>query len=117
MRQFGPGNPSQQNLVKGGPNPQKKGQSKDGKYQDNQSKPQAKKDTRSKNKDTRKWYDFHKIPWHNTIDCCSKKSLVADVKASESNAGYESESELERGRHIINMEPSATGSTTKLQHG
>jgi hypothetical protein len=29
-RQFGPGNPSQQNLGKGGPNPPNKGQSKDG---------------------------------------------------------------------------------------
>jgi hypothetical protein len=30
MQQFGPGNPSQQNPGKGGPNPQKKGQSKYG---------------------------------------------------------------------------------------
>jgi hypothetical protein len=37
-RQFGPGNPSQQNLGKGSPNPQKKIQRKDGQYQDNQSK-------------------------------------------------------------------------------
>jgi hypothetical protein len=38
-RQFGPGNPSQQKLGKGNPNPPKKEQSKDGQYQDNQSKP------------------------------------------------------------------------------
>jgi hypothetical protein len=36
--QFGLGNPSQQNLGKGSPNPKNKGQRKDGKYQDNQSK-------------------------------------------------------------------------------
>jgi hypothetical protein len=33
--QFGPGNPSQQKPGKGGPNPQNKGQNKDGQYQDN----------------------------------------------------------------------------------
>jgi hypothetical protein len=44
-RKFGSGNPSQQNLGKGGPNPQNKGHSKDGQYQDNQSKPQAKKNS------------------------------------------------------------------------
>jgi hypothetical protein len=34
-QQFGPGNPSQKKLGKGSPNPQNKGQIKDGKYQDN----------------------------------------------------------------------------------
>jgi hypothetical protein len=24
-------------------------------------------------KDTKKWYDFHKIPWHNIVDFRSKK--------------------------------------------
>jgi hypothetical protein len=102
---------------KGWPQPKKKGQRKDGQHQDNQSKPQAKKDTKRTKEDTRKWCDFHKIPWHNTVDHCSKKSLVAEVKASESIAGSDSESELERGRQIIDTEPSATGSTTKLQQG
>jgi hypothetical protein len=49
-RLFGPGNPSQQKPGKGGPNPQNKGQRKDGQYQDNQSKPQAKKDTERQRK-------------------------------------------------------------------
>jgi hypothetical protein len=35
MQQFGPGNPSQQKLGKGGPNLHKKGQRKDGQYQYN----------------------------------------------------------------------------------
>jgi hypothetical protein len=40
---------------------------------------------------------------------------VAEVKASESNAGSDSELELERGRQIIDAEPNATVATTKLQ--
>jgi hypothetical protein len=40
---------------------------------------------------------------------------VAKVKASESDAGSDSESELERGRQIIDAEPSAIVATTKLQ--
>jgi hypothetical protein len=42
---------------------------------------------------------------------------VAKVKASESDADYDSELELERGRQIIDVEPSATVSTTKLHLG
>jgi hypothetical protein len=38
-RQFGHGNPSHQKQVKGNPNPQNKGQSKDEQPQDNQSRP------------------------------------------------------------------------------
>ena len=39
------------------------------------------------------------------------------MKASESDAGSNFESEPERGIWIIDMEPSATVSTTKLQRG
>jgi hypothetical protein len=39
---------------------------------------------------------------------------VAGVKAFESDVGYDSESESERGIWIIDVEPSATTSTTKL---
>jgi hypothetical protein len=71
-RQFGPGNPSQQKPGKGGSNPHNKGQSKDGQYQDNQSKPQA-KDTEKTKKDIGKCCDFHKSFWHNIVDCRSKQ--------------------------------------------
>jgi hypothetical protein len=40
---------------------------------------------------------------------------VAEVKAYESDAGSDSDPELEKGRQIINMEPSSTIATTKLQ--
>jgi hypothetical protein len=83
----------------------------------NQSKLQAKKDTGNIKKDNGKWCDFHKSPWHKTVDCRSKQSLVAKVKASESDADSDSESEPERGRWIINVEPSSTVATTKLQPG
>jgi hypothetical protein len=66
---------------------------------------------------TRKWCDFHKIPRHNTVDCRSKQSLVAEVKASETDAGSDSESEPEKVRWIIDTETSATVATTKFQPG
>jgi hypothetical protein len=43
--------------------------------------------------------------------------LVAKVKVSESDADSDSEPEPERGRWIIDVEPSATVTTTKLQPG
>jgi hypothetical protein len=42
---------------------------------------------------------------------------VAEVKASESDADSDFEIEPERGRRIIDVEPSATIATTKLQPG
>jgi hypothetical protein len=114
---FGPENPSQQNLGKGSPNPQNKGQRKYGQYQDNKSKMLAKKDTGKTKKDIEKWCDFHKIPWHKTTDFRSMQSLLAEVKAYESDAGSDSDPEPEKGRWIIDTEPSATVVTTKLQPG
>ena len=62
MQQFGPGNPSQQNLGKGSPNLPNKGQRKYVQYQDNESNMKEKKDTRNTKKDTGKWCNLHKIP-------------------------------------------------------
>jgi hypothetical protein len=42
---------------------------------------------------------------------------VAEVKAFESDTGSNSKPEIERGRQIIDAEPNATISTTKLQPG
>jgi hypothetical protein len=42
---------------------------------------------------------------------------VANVKASESDVGSDFESEPERGRWIIDAEPSATVAATKLHPG
>jgi hypothetical protein len=65
-------------------------------------------------KDTGKWCEYHKIPWHNTEECHSKQSLMAKLKASESEANSDSESNLEGGKWIIDVEPSATIATTKV---
>jgi hypothetical protein len=40
---------------------------------------------------------------------------VTEVKASDSDAGSDFESEPERGKRIIDAEPNATVSTTKVQ--
>jgi hypothetical protein len=42
---------------------------------------------------------------------------VAEVKASELDVGSDSDPEPERGRQIIDAEPSAIVATTKLQPG
>ena len=42
---------------------------------------------------------------------------MAEVKASETDVDYESETEPERRRQIIDAKPNAIFATTKLQHG
>ena len=70
-------------------------------------------------KDTRNCCEFHKGSTHNTSECRVKQSLVDEMKASESDACSESESKpdkgSEKGKKIINAEPNAIISTTKIQ--
>jgi hypothetical protein len=81
--------------------------------QDNHSKPQEKKGNGKTKKDTGKWCEFHKIPWHNTDECHSKQSLLVSLKKRSWNP--DSESDSEQGKWIIDAEPSATITTTKIQ--
>jgi hypothetical protein len=75
---------------------------------------QHKKGNEKMKKDTGKWCEYHKIPWHNTEECRSMQSLVAELKASESEVDSNSKSNPEGGKQIIDFELSATVSTTKV---
>jgi hypothetical protein len=104
---------------KGTTKPQNKGPSQGGAAQDNLPKPQAKNNTMKPKKDMGKWCEFHKSSTHNTSECWAKQSLVAKLKASESDACSDSESEPDkgndRGKQIIDAEPNTTIATTKIQ--
>ena len=82
-------------------------------------KPQSNNNTTNPKKDMGKWCEFHKSPNHNTSECQAKQSLVAEIKASESDAYSNIESEPkkgnDRGKNIIDAEPNATVATTKIQ--
>jgi hypothetical protein len=66
-------------------------------------------------KDTGKWCEYHKIPWHNTDECRSKQSLMVELKDSESEVDSDSESNPKVGKRIIDAKPSATITTTKVR--
>jgi hypothetical protein len=95
------------------PNPQNKGQSKDGHSQENHSKLQHKKGNEKSKKNTGKWCEYHKIPWHNTEEYLSKQSLVVELKNSESEVDSDSKSNPKGGKQIIDVEPSTIVTTTK----
>jgi hypothetical protein len=104
-REFGSANPQQSKYDKDNPNKQSP---------ENQSKPQENKG-HGKTKDTGKWCDFHKIPWHNTDECRSKQSLVAEIKDKEPNPDSESDSENIGKRKIIDADPTAIVATAAIQ--
>jgi hypothetical protein len=80
-----------------------------------QSKPQEKKGHGKTKNYTRKWCNFHKRPWHNTDECHSKQSLVAEIKDKEPNPGSESNYENTGKGHIIDAYPTAIFMTASLQ--
>ena len=63
--------------------------------------------------------EFHNSPTHNTNECRAKQSLVAKLKAPKSNAFSDPESKPEKGndkgKQIIDADPSAIAATTKIQ--
>jgi hypothetical protein len=82
---------------------------------ENQSKAQEKKGHGKTKKDTGKWCEFHKSPWHNTDECRSKQSLVAEIKDKEPNLDSESDSENNGKRQIIDADPTAIVATAAIQ--
>eukprot|EP00253_Pinus_taeda_P022154 PITA_22154 len=100
-------------------NPKPKGQSQGGVTQDNSSKPQEKNNTTKLNKDTGKWCEFPKSPTHNTSECRTKHSLVAELQDSKSDTCSDPELEPDKengkGKQIIDADPSATVATAKIQ--
>ena len=66
-----------------------------------------------------KWCEFHKSSTDNTSECQAKKSLVAELKAYESDVGSDFKSEPDkgndRGKQIINAEPNTIVATMKIQ--
>lgn len=90
---FASSNPLQQKPRKEGPNSQNKGQSKESQPQGNQPKLQAKKGNEKSKKDTRRWCEFHRSPWHNTDEFCLKQILFARLKEKKIDFGsyYNSE--------------------------
>jgi hypothetical protein len=104
--EFGSANPQQPKYDKEGPNKQSP---------ENQSKTQEKKGHGKTKKDTRKWCEFHKSPWHNTDECRSKQSLVAEIKDKELNPDSESDSENNGKGQIIDTDPTAIVATATIQ--
>jgi hypothetical protein len=66
-------------------------------------------------KDTGKWFDFHKSPWHNTDECRLKQSLVVEIKDKEPNPDSEFDYENTGKGQIIDTDPTAIVATATIQ--
>ena len=106
IREFVSANPQQPKHDKDDPNKQSP---------ENQSKTQEKKGHGKTKKDTGKWFDFHKSPCHNTDECRSKQSLVAEIKDKEPNPDSKSDSENTGKGQIIDADPTAIVTTAAIQ--
>ena len=104
--EFRSANPQQPKYDKDEPNKQSP---------ENQSKQQEKKGHGKTKKDTGKWCDFQKIPWHNTDECHSKQSLVDEIKDKELNPDSESNPENNEKRKIIDVDPTSIFVSTIIQ--
>ena len=91
-------NASQQKMGEGSLNTQTKWPSKDNQPSDNPSKPQMKKGNGKAKKDTGKWCELYKIPWHNIDECQAKQSLVAEMKSSQLDPDSDSKIEPDKGK-------------------
>jgi hypothetical protein len=100
---------------KGNSNSHNEGQSKEGKPQEIRLWMQAKKGNGKSKKDTRKWCDFHNIPWNNTDEYRSIQSLVAELKDKYPNPDLDPDLENDQRRQIIDAEPTAIITTTTIQ--
>ena len=96
-RDFGSANPKP---GKGAHEPQNKGKCQSGATQEN---------TTNLKKDTGKWCEFHNSPTHSTKECWAKQSLVAELKAPESDTCSDPEPEPDKGddkgKYIIDEDP------------
>jgi hypothetical protein len=59
--------------------------------------------------------DFHRSPWHNTNECRSKQSLVAEIKDRELNPDSESDSKNNGKGQIIDADPTTIVRTIAIQ--
>ena len=66
-------------------------------------------------KDTEKWCELHKNPWHNIDECRAKQLLVAKMKSSELDLDSDSKTGPDKGNQIIDAEPNATITTAQIQ--
>ena len=57
------------------------------------------------NKYIGKQCEVHKIAWKNTNECHSKQSLLVDMKLLESKFGLEYDSNKDKGKYIIYVDP------------